>query len=276
MKTNILCVVVLYGNRLHESVSYRAVRSQAGACGADVAFSVHDYSPEADPEAVRSEEVVYRHCPENRGLGTAYNAAAEYASKNGISWLLLLDQDTELSDGFLRAYVDAIGSHPDTEVFVPQVLLPDGDFLSPMRRWKKQRRPLVAGGCYPLGRYAVINSGMCVATQLFLRSGGYNEKVWLDFSDTQFVRRLVRAGTSRFYLLTCACTQNFSSEERDRSALKRRYEIYLDCARNCEFIDWSDCLFRLQSVLSHTLMLTFRTHDAYFLRKFFFNYILRK
>lgn len=276
MKINILCVVVLYGKRLHESVSYRAARAQAGACGADVAFYVHDNSPEADPGFVSASGMIYRHCPENKGLSAAYNAAAEYASKNGIRWLLLLDQDTELSDGFLRAYVDAIGSHPDTEVFVPQVLLPDGDFLSPMRRWKKQRRPLAAGSRYPLGRYAVINSGMCISTRLFLLSGGYNEKVWLDFSDTQFVRRMLRAGTSRFFLLRCACTQNFSNTEQSRSALKRRYEIYIGCARNCEYIDLNDRVFRLQSVLSHTLMLTLRTHDTYFLRKFFFNYILRK
>ncbi len=273
MKTNILCVVVLYGNRLHESVSYRAVRAQAGACGADVAFYVHDNSPEADPEAVCSEKVVYCHCPENCGLGAAYNAAAKYASEHDMEWILLLDQDTALPDGFLRSYVEAIEHDPQFRLFVPQVNLSDGKPMSPLRRWRPQRMQLKQGTTYSLRRYMLINSGLCMKTDTFLRCGGYDERIWLDFADTQFCFRLLHHGIERFYLLKCTCLQNFSNEEIDPERLKSRFEIYLRCARACRNYDFSDWFFRQYGIVLHTISLSRRTRSCFFLKKFFSEYV---
>lgn len=271
----ILCVVVLYGMRLKESSSYRAVRGQAARSGADVGIYVHDNSLEADAEAATNAEIVYRHSPENCGLGAAYNAAARHAEREGFGWLLLLDQDTQLPDDFLKSYVDAIDENPEAlRVFVPHIAHLNGQPLSPIRRWRRNRWPKVSEGAVPMKHYLLINSCLCVDTRTFLECGGYDERVWLDFSDLQFVQRLQHAGTRRFGLLPCRCVQNFSNNETDAAKLKRRYEIYIACARNCTRYGWSDGLFRFYCVLSHTVALTLKTRSGYFLRIFTTRYIL--
>ncbi len=274
-KIRILCVVVLYGMRLKESPSYGAVCGQTARCGAEVEFYIHDNSPDADAEAAADAEIVYRHCPGNCGLSAAYNAAARYAEQEGFGWLLLLDQDTQIPDGFLHAYVDAIGENPEAlRVFAPRMAHPNGRPLSPIRKWRWNLWPKVSEGAVPMKRYLLINSCLCVETRAFLECGGYDERVWLDFSDLQFVQRLQRAGTRRFGLLPCRCVQNFSGNEPDAAKLKRRYEIYIACARNCTNYGWSDGLFRLYCVLSHTAALTLKVRSCFFLRIFVARYVL--
>lgn len=273
MAISILCTIVLYKTRLQESRSFSAVYAQAKNTGAEISFFIYDNSSDADPYASDFPGVHYVHCPENKGLGVAYNAAARYAKEKGFDWVLLLDQDTVLPDNFLQSYVKAIQENPGIQVFAPRVTLSGKSLLSPMKRWRKQATHLVAEKTYPIRQYLVINSGLCVKTSLFMQSGGYDEKVWLDFADMQFIRKLLHVGVRRFYLLSCECMQHFSNLETDPEKLKQRFDIYIACARNCEYFDMADWIFRQYCVLSHTIGLTIRTRSVYFLKCFFTRYL---
>ncbi|WP_418409735.1 glycosyltransferase [Alistipes sp.] len=273
MAVNILCVVVLYKMQLNRSASFLSLYRQVGDCDATVDFFIYDNSPLADVGLSEFPDIHYFHCPGNTGLGTAYNAAARYAEEKGFDWVLLLDQDTVLPDNFLQSYVKAIQENPGIQVFAPRVSLSGKSLLSPMKRWRKQATHLVAEKTYPIRQYLVINSGLCVKTSLFMQSGGYDEKVWLDFADMQFIRKLLHVGVRCFYLLSCECMQHFSNLEADPEKLKQRFDIYIACARNCEYFDMADWIFRQYCVLSHTIGLTIRTRSVYFLKCFFTRYL---
>ena len=146
----------------------------------------------------------------------------------------------------------------------------------PFRRWKAQKNPLSPGRIYPIKHYLLINSGLCVKLSLFERSGGYDERIWLDFADTQFVRKLWHSGERYFYLLPCKCFQNFSNEQTNIEKLQSRFEIYLECGKNCKFLDFPDWAFRQYCVISHTLSLTIRTRKISFLTKSITKYWMRR
>ena len=269
---SICCVVVLYKMRLAESPSFRAVWEQAKKTGAKVHFFIQDNSPEPSGGVAEYPGVSYRHCPGNPGLGNAYNAGARYAAEKGAWWLLLLDQDTTLPGNFLECYIRSINAHPETGIFVPEIFVGDYEQLSPLRRWKAQPRPLTTERTYPVKHYLLINSGLCVERTLFEKAGGFDENIWLDFADMQFVRRLLHTGQKRFYLMDCRCRQSFSGKETDIEKLKARFDIYLECARRCKYLDFADWAFRKYCMIVHSLSLTVSTRNAYFAKKL----ILRK
>lgn len=53
----------------------------------------------------------YYHSLINVGTAGAYRYAAEYAKKNGIDWLVLFDQDTEIDEKILDSYHKCIVNH---------------------------------------------------------------------------------------------------------------------------------------------------------------------
>src|SRR5258706_8730012 len=50
--------------------------------------------------------------PSNLGLAYALNQAARKAIERSFSWVLLMDQDSDLDEGFLRAYGNVLAAYP--------------------------------------------------------------------------------------------------------------------------------------------------------------------
>lgn len=100
----ILIVIVLYKNKIANSVSYQIIKEQ---CNSNCKIFIYDNSPVIDSDFIKYP-IVYIHDHSNGGLGKAYNSAAQYAKENGIDWLLILDQDTKLLSGFLENYIQTI------------------------------------------------------------------------------------------------------------------------------------------------------------------------
>lgn len=270
---SICCVIVLYKMRLSESPAFRDAYAQ-NSIYYNIRFFIMDNSPEAESTHQNYPDVHYEHCPENKGLGYAYNTAAQFASIEKLGWLLFLDQDTILTKGFFDSYIHHISAYPEVSIFVPQVLLPEGGELSPLRRWIAQKKALKPGQLYPIQHYLLINSGLCVKLSVFNSCGGYNEQVRIDFADTQFVRKIWHSGEKYFFLMPYTCYQTFSNTETDLEKLKARYEIYLECAGKYKYLDFADWLFFKHCLLSHMISLTIRTKSSYFFKrfiKFFFN-----
>lgn len=277
MELSILCVVVLYGMQVKDSPSFQAIRKQAAECNVKIGFYIHDNSAIPDPTLQKGiKDIEYVYSSQNIGLSAAYNAAALRAKKQNFEWVLLLDQDTQLPNNFLQSYVEAISKNKERySVFAPKIKELGGAALSPIQRWKKNQWPNCIEGEVPIKPYLLINSCLCIKTQTYLNCEGYNEKVWLDFSDLQFIQRLQRNGIDRFYLLPCQCTQDFSKNEQNIEKLKRRFDIYIQCAKHCENFGLADWVFRQYAILSHTLALSIKTLKGYFIWTYVFSYIFK-
>lgn len=224
----ILCVIVLYKCKLENSKSYRSLLQDK-----DITIFAYDNSP--TPQDVNIKNVIYVHDSRNSGLGVAYNKAAQYAKCEHIEWLLLLDQDTFFPYNALLKYIKAIEENPSILLFAPKHKISNGKFLSPTPYYHKTSKlqDNVPTGIVKLLPYAPINSGMLINVDLFWKAGGYDEAVWLDFSDIRFIEK-VRTLIDAFYVIDTVCIQDFSVDETDVTKLKNRFRIFCQCAKACK------------------------------------------
>lgn len=222
----ILPVIILYRQALTACRSYNTLLR-----GYDGKIFVFDNSPEAAmlPDDPR---IIYYHAPENPGISTGYNFAADYALKNEFSWLLLLDQDSEFT--FPPAvYIDAVCKNPEIGLFAPAMKTSQGIPMSPVNlQTLFPTAEEMTPGRYPLKSYVPVNSGSLVSTELFWKCGGYNEKVFLDHSDYDFMERLAMV-TENFILIDGTVIQDYSGDEVDPERICKRFILFLKSARNC-------------------------------------------
>ena len=180
----ILPVIVIYRIRLSQAASYTSLIRAAGISR----FVVYDNSPadfEQEDIAALCPEALYVRDTANSGLPRAYNLAARKAEEWGYTRVLLLDQDTTFPPEAWHCYQHAAGY---TGVTAPLAVTAQGQTFSPYDPSVRRRTPAgLSAGEYSLHRFYVINSGMCVPVALFKQTGGYNERITLDFSDFQFL-----------------------------------------------------------------------------------------
>lgn len=156
---------------------------------------VYDNSPDSHAlELSMDIPCTYVHQPENGGLATAYNFALERAEENRQQWLLLLDQDTTLSEGFLHELLEGVanlGGQSDVASIVPKIILgnrtlsPERNFIERIRHpftraYGNVGRDLV--GIQPGGLVA-YNSGAALRVAALRSIGGFPQEFWLDYLD---------------------------------------------------------------------------------------------
>lgn len=232
----ILAVVVLYKQRLEETNAWKSLLRHCSH------VYVYDNSPASfhsshlsRPSTLNPRLSQYVEDPTNPGLSKAYNEAARYAAAKGIRWLLITDQDTLFPENALEIYCRNSEQHTKLSMFLPKVRIADGNFLSPVRMRCYQARPAktTPEGVIPLKKYAVINSGILVSTDTFLACGGYNEKVFLDFSDYQFIERYAEKYPEAF-VIDMEIRQDFSNLSDSREQKLARYRLFRRSLRGYE------------------------------------------
>jgi rhamnosyltransferase len=182
---SVLFVIVLYKRTLKDVPAYQTVQSCPGA----QMLYVYDNSPEAQP--VTSSAIIYHHDKRNPGVSRAYNSALAVAQRLNKTWLLLLDQDTQIPQEALSSYAQAVAAFTSHHIFT--LRMRDGErIVSPYRQVFGRGRSVrnVSPGPLPLSRFHIINSGMLIRSSIFSAAGGYDEDFPLDFSDVAFCDRL--------------------------------------------------------------------------------------
>lgn len=188
--SKILIVVVRYLTPLQESQTIQTLCS--GLSGdleleRNVSTLIWDNSPAPQSVSELPIQVEYRHSDENVGVAGAYNYAMELAEQRGFSWLLLLDQDTNIPPGFvpaMRDYACRLEADPRIAAVAPTVLM-RGWSVSPKvtSRWGGARDPAPNFQGPIFNELIIMNSGMLVRVSALRRIGGYSMDYWLDFSD---------------------------------------------------------------------------------------------
>jgi len=270
-------IIVLYKCSLKDSASYQTVTKSLACAGKKGVLFVFDNSPEMqvldDVDSAIWQHVEYVHCPENKGLGVAYNQGATYAKKNDMDWIVLLDQDTTFSENYISKLDEAIKQHSEIKLFAPIIQLKNQKPFSPTRyKHKRGYSVKLTSGIYSFSKYSPVNSGMVINTNSFWEAGGYNPDIRLDFADFQFIERF-RHVEKTFFAVDTVAIQDFSNEEKEVKKLQTRFKIYCECAKKCERKNIVDSLGYLYSVFRHTLGLTLKTKNMSFLRIFMVKYL---
>ncbi|MBD5267197.1 MAG: hypothetical protein HDS41_03265 [Bacteroides sp.] len=238
MDLNLLVVIILYKKDLEDSIAYQTLTKASAK-----SFLIYDNSPvPGKTPSVHNAKIHYVSDTSNQGLSHAYNYAADYAIKHGFDWIFISDQDTFFHDGIIREYDRAVKENPDIKLFLPHVRIAvDGKYMSPVKinRYFAKLSDSAPAGIINPGNYAIINSGMMINTAAFINAGGYNEKVWLDFADFQFIERFARK-YDRAFVIDLDCIQSFSDKEDTITQKIARYKNFCSSVKHYQPIKASD------------------------------------
>lgn len=125
---------------------------------------------------------------QNHGLGTAYNKGIRHCIQLGYSEFLLSDQDSIFDAGFVEAMSAAQAVFPNA-LLGPMVI--DRERSTPKKyeilsRWRFSR---ISIGGNPVPVTLLIGSGLFVQRTLFDRIGQFNERLFVDYVDTDYCLR---------------------------------------------------------------------------------------
>jgi len=282
MNNNIFPVVVLYKRKLSDAESINSLLdSDELELIKDI--YVYDNTPvefdnnEYHIKTFRGRNVIYFRDYQNSGVSKAYNCGMSKAHELGYKYALLLDQDTVFPRNAFSHYKSAMSNNPGINLIVPRLVTLGGEFCSPLRY--AFHRGFITGelaaGIYSLEKYSPINSGMLLDVATALSCGGYNDGVYLDFSDFQFIERLKRVSVN-FYVMPLTIQQDLSNEDENHENLLTRYAIYCDCATRCERNAYTDDLIYFMMVFIRGLKLAKRTKKIKFLKIFYQKYMRGK
>jgi GT2 family glycosyltransferase len=178
---------------------------------------------------------MYLNNSKNDGLAKAYNYALNYGISEDYNWLLLLDQDSSLTDNFistLNFVIEQVESNDTIKAIVPKMVY-KGDFFSPSKvLFGGIHRPIdmkIYGLC-PFEVFS-IGSGCLVRISFFQKIGGFNNFFWLDCLDRWIFYEINKANGKVFitnsiieHELSVMDYSKFVSEKRYVNIMK--YETY--------------------------------------------------
>lgn len=185
MKTTL--VIVLYKVTPENSSTFRScMYALNGKNAEDFSIILYDNSPvlqHIDVFSYKNVKISYEHDPRNLGIAAAYNYAYGEAKKNGSEWLLLLDQDTEITSEYLIKFMNFNEKNKNVAAIVP-IIKSKNQMVSPV--YSHTLRPLQGGKPVPgIQEQPVmaINSGALIRIDFLNELGGFNEDFPLDYLD---------------------------------------------------------------------------------------------
>jgi hypothetical protein len=181
-------------------------------------------------------------------------------------WLLLADQDTTFPITIYQIYEEAILRNPLCSVFAPTLVDATG-IVSPftLRLGSGKRLKKSVTGKKLLTELCAVNSGLFLSRRIMEQTGGYDEKLTLDFSDIHFFNTL-KQHTDHLVIVDAGCQHEHSSAGKDDvfSAL-HRFAIYVQGARRMGHLEDAERIYWLRACL-RAMKLSWRYRSIHFLR----------
>ncbi len=238
----ILAVVVLYKRSPQQSQTIQSlsqVLERNPGLKTQVRVLLWDNSPA--PLTIGSLPFSYDLSSAGRNVGTsgAYNYAMEFAEGLRCPWLLLLDQDTTVSDEFLLGmlgYGEKFRDASEIASVVP-FIFSHGTLVSPRRLRsfnRVQQIPVTFSGICKDKAYAV-NSATLMRVTALREVGGYSDEFWLDLSDVYVFQALHRRGKYMYIAGDLRLVHSIASMDFDKEMSPERYRNFM--AAESAYID---------------------------------------
>jgi GT2 family glycosyltransferase len=142
----------------------------------------------------------YHRLPDNLGFAGGCNAGIAYCVERGAHWVWLLNNDTRVHVDSLSKLVAAAQRNPNAGLLGAQVYTPDGDtFVASgggeidFRKGKTYERKTPSDG-HEMQCDWISGCNLLVRLAAFSSVGGFEEKFFLYFEDTDLCYRLGMAG----------------------------------------------------------------------------------
>lgn len=209
----IFIVVVLYKTRLEDS---RTIQSLNKYLSGNVDVFVFDNSPihqyEKEKFIYDKLNISYYYDILNPGLAIAYNKALNKALLENKKWLLLLDQDTLLSQSYIdELFCMSFDNFSNKVVaIIPKVVSRNNNPISPAKMFVGGiSRPVNLKEGIVKSPITAINSGALLRTDYMNSVDGFNINFPLDMLDHWYFRKIFK-DKKWVYLMKSSIEQDLS------------------------------------------------------------------
>ena len=257
--------IVIYNKKCCDSISLQTLQKYGDLKSFEIIVydnSTHDFGNEK-----YCKERAYRYITlkRNMGLSYAYNQIIKSININEDDYLLILDDDTELT----KEYLSEITHGGLEDINIPIVRSKqDGHIFSPSIIKNKVRSLAVESINGLKGkRITAINSGMVIRTSVF-KNLRYNENLFLDYVDHDFMEQ-VNANGYRIKILTSLILQDVARQHiKNNESTKARLKIY---GKDYRFfcVERGKYVFFLVSFLKTTIKYCIQAKSFAFLKIYF-------
>ncbi|MEO8734932.1 MAG: glycosyltransferase family 2 protein [Edaphobacter sp.] len=124
---------------------------------------------------------------DNLGIAAALNTGVRWADANSFEWIILFDQDSAVTDGFIETMLRAFEKSPSGDrlgILVPHYV--DKRFGIPLPQ------DAAKGG----GLETAMTSGSLMRASLFREHGSFQEELFIDSVDSEYSLRVRSCGYS--------------------------------------------------------------------------------
>ena len=252
-KVSIQIVLVLYKIKIEDSQSYKTLCEHISVLSCKHELLIYNNSSEFEIETNNNYVVI--NAKQNEMLAVAYNFALQRAIKYNHNWLLLLDQDTCLSEKYFEQINLALNSNKNFAAIIPK--LHSGEVhLSPKScstlfgPWWMMNE-IHKTGVIKDKIVQALNSATLISTSSLQKIGGFSLEFPLYGLDYWIFFQLSKR-KEQFYLMDVALSHDLSMLDYKNKMTKDRYSSII----NAEY-KFSK-LIGLLAVLSFKVRLLFR------------------
>lgn len=229
----IYAVVVLYKNKIIESktlTSFNNILKNNLFLKDKLKIIIYDNSPRFNDDYDFSKDnYIYIADNTNGGLSKAYNEAIKISVGNNANWLITLDQDTKIEEGFLiEAFNTTSNISENVVALVPKIIGQNNRQISPMYIDKGYIRTLdpVSNTAGITSGITAINSATIINLNYISELGGYSEDFKLDMLDHWLFNQINKDG-KKIYVLNTTIFHELSVLDYDRLVTIERYKSIL-------------------------------------------------
>ena len=258
----IYVLIVIYNKKCNDSLSYKSIVRYHN----QVNIIIFDNS-EQDFENKRfclENDIVYYSFNKNVGLSKAYNFVISNIKRSKNNYLVILDDDTVLNKNYIDKIIE--NKNNNKKVYVP-IVKSNNKIISPANIKYNCRVTAIKNiEDINVKKMTAINSGMIIRTDVF-NDILYNEKIFLDYVDHDFCRKL-RKYNIEIEILESEITQSFSRDDVNQEMKKviKRYKIYIKDIKEFCKINVISKLYYFINVLKLTFKYTYQYKSFKFLK----------
>lgn len=206
-------IIVVYNKHVDDSVTYQCLKKEKNLKVIVCDNSTKDYNNQA---TVESDGCIYIDMAGNAGLSKAYNRAIDkifsvYPDSQG--YIMLYDDDTFIPEDYFIKMKKAL-SRKKADIYLP-IVKDEIGILSPSMMKKYYCHRAVGGNVWKIKPSEIcgINSGMVISKDIF-DNYRYNEEIFLDYVDHNFIRDM-RRYHKKIEIVKTYLQQSFSSNIYD-------------------------------------------------------------
>lgn len=187
---------------------------------------IYDNSTEdfENEEFCLKEKLLYYTKKNNIGLSKAYNYVINKIKYNDGDYIIILDDDTELTDEYFNEVFEKVNNATD-EILLPIVKSNERVISPSLVQFGCRVVQAKDLDCIDINRITAINSGMVIKMNIFSNIT-YCEKLFLDYVDHYFMKEIREKGY-KIKIMDSCIRQNFSRNEKQNiQSVKFRFNIY--------------------------------------------------